>query len=311
MTLLQEIEKEAKKYALYHYGNLLSVDEPIFDKDERLWKVKLRADYPRLIRNEYPEERFVRTLLLKDLGTVFVNEKFEVIKSRSTARSECVETLRARLRTWQEKAESIVVKTSSLQLANTSTAHIFLNPISTILANFFEEEPATISFAELEKLRKTERYFQWIYLLEELQLVRRTEDGYTYGNMFTEIRRRFDNDREFLTHVLAYVIRERYPILKDIFALRQFETLVHLDSCYYTPALEARKILFRRAESLFSQYLSTYRHRSRLELPRILHELHESQALNRKDNYYQANPELFEKMLISSEEFLTVFSPRA
>lgn len=103
---------------------------------------------------------------------------------------------------------------------------------------------------------------------------------------------------------------QRYPVLKEVFQLRQFETLVHLDSCYYRPALEAKKILYQRAESLFNRYLTTYVHRPKIELPVVLLELWNSQALNRKGEYYFANEELFEEMLEMSEEFLTLSSPK-
>lgn len=310
MSVLQQVTKEARKYVLYHYGNLLSVDEPIFDDQERIWAVKLKTNYPRLIKNDAPEERYIRTLLIRDLGTVWLNEEVKVLKNRSTSRRECVNILRTRLKTWEERAEKIVVKTSAFQLANTGIARVFLNPISTILANFLEEEATIISFEELENLRKTQRYFQWIRLLEDLQLVRKEDEGYTYGNMFTELRRRIKDDQDFLTHILAYAIRERYPVLKDVFQLRQFETLVHLDSSYYTPALEARRVIFQRAESLFNRYLAKYRYRSRLELPIVLLELCNSQALNRKGRFYCANEKLFEEMLRMSEEFLSVSSPK-
>lgn len=310
MSVLQQVTKEARKHVLCHFGNLLSVDEPVFDEQEGLWAVKLKTDYPRLVKNDEPEERYVRTLLITDLGTLWVNDDLKVLKNRSTSRKECVVTLRTRLRTWEERAEKIVVKTSAFQLANTGISRVFLRPISTILANFLQEETTIIPFEELERLRKTERYFQWIHLLEDLELVRQEEEGYKYGNMFTELRRRFSDDQDFITHVIAYVIRERYPVLKEVFNLKQFETLVHLDSSYYTPALEARRIIFQRAESLFNRYLAKYRYKSRIELPIVLLELYNSQALNRKGQLYYANEGLFEEMLKMSEEFLTVSSPK-
>ncbi len=308
MSVLQQVSKKSREYVLSHYGNLLSIDQPIFSEKERLWKVKLKTDYPRLIKNDNPEERFVRTLSIRDLGTVCVNEDMTIVKDRSTPRSDIVGTLRTRLKTWEERAESIIVKTSALQLANTGVAQVFLNPIRTILSNFLEEETTIISFDELEGLR--ENYLKWIRLLEDLQLMRKEQDGYTYGNMFTEMRRHVTDDQEFLTHVLAYVVKERYPMLKEVFHLRQFETLVHLDSCYYRPALEAEKILFLKSESLFNRYVAQYRVKSRLELRASLLELCSSDALKRKNKYFFGNDKLFQQMLEMSKEFLTLSSPK-
>lgn len=310
MSVLQQVTKKARKHVLRHYGNLISIEEPIFDRQEKLWKVKMKTDYPRLIKNDEPEERFVRTLQIEDLGTLMVDEDLVVVKHRSTSRSDCTKILKMRLKTWEDRAENIIVKTSALQLARTGIAHVFLNPINTILANFLHDKSMVISLEELENLRKTQRYLQWIRLLEDLQLVRKHEEGYTYGNMFTELRRKITDDRDFLTHVLAYVIRERYPMIKEVFNLKQFEPLVHLDNCYYRPAIEARTILYRRAESLFNLYLAQYKHRSRIELPAVLLELRNSQALKQKGGYYYANEELFERMIKMSEEFITLSSPR-
>ncbi|MGA3193138.1 MAG: hypothetical protein ABSD73_11615 [Candidatus Bathyarchaeia archaeon] len=308
MSVLQQVAKKSREYVLSHYGNLLSIDEPVFSERERLWKVKLKTDYPRLIKNDNPEERFVRTLLIKDIGTVCVNEEMAIVKDCSTSRSQCVGTLRTRLKTWEERAESIIVKTSAIQLAGTGMAQVFLNPIRTILSNFLEEETTVISFEELEALR--ENYLKWVRLLEELQLLRKEQEGYTYGNIFTEMRRKAKDDSEFLTQVLAYVVKERYPMLKEVFHLRQFETLVHLDSCYYMPALEAEKILLLRAESLFNRYIAQYRARSKLELRAGLLELCNSDALKKKNEYYFGNERLFQEMLETSKEFLDLSSPK-
>jgi len=310
MSVLQQVTKKARGHVLRHYGNLISIDEPIFDEQEKLWKVKMKTDYPRLIKNDEPEERFVRTLRIRDLGTLVVNEDLVIVDHHSTSRSDCVRILRKRLKTWEDRAENIIVKTSALQLAGTGVARVFLNPINTILANFLQDESVVISFEELECLRKTQRYLQWIRLLEDLQLVHKQEEGYVYGNMFTELRRKVSDDRDFLTHVFAYVIRERYPMIKEVFNLKQFEPLVHLDNCYYRPAIEARTVLYRRAESLFNIYLAQYKHRSRMELPAVLLELYNSQALKLKGKYYFANEELFERMIEMSEEFITLSSPR-
>jgi hypothetical protein len=311
---LQQVTRKTQEYVLSNYGNLLSTDEPVFDEKEKLWKVNLRTDYPRLIKNDSPEERYVRTLVIKDLGAIWLNEKFSVVKNKSTSRVDTIKTLRVRLRTWEERAESIIVKSSALQLANTGIANVFLNRIKTILGNFLQEDDVIISFEELDSVGNN--YLKWMRLLEDLQLVRETKQGYTHGNMFTELlrqtnRRSQNTIHDFLTNVLAYVIRERYPVLREAFKLRQFETLVHLDSCYYRPALEARKIIYQRADSLFHRYMTQYgRYKSTLELRASLLELVNSNALCRKKRYYFANEELFEDMLRQSEESLSITSPR-
>jgi len=196
---------------------------------------------------------------------------------------------------WREKAESIVVQVSALELANTSPARVFLNPINMILANFMQEKDVMIPFEDIEKLGK--KVMRWILLLEDLNLIKKIQYGYTYGDMFTALRKEAKSDRQFETLVLAYVIEKRYPLLKEVFHIQQFETLVHLDNCYYGPALESETVLYKSASSLFRRFVETYRTRPFLELRHVLHELRDSGALRSKEAYYFANEELLDKMI--------------
>ena len=312
MSLLENTTRQIRKYVTCHYGNLLSAEEPNFDERDKVWRAQLKANYPRLIRNDYPdEERFIRVLPLRQLGTVCFNENLQFLRDRSITREESMNILRSYLQMWQERAENIVVEASSLQLANTSPARVFLNPINMILANFLHKEEIVISFEELEKVRKRSRIMQWLSLLEDLKLVKKIGNGYSYGEMFTTLRKKAKSDKEFETLAMAHVIKERYPMLKEVFRIRQFETLVHLDSCYYRPALEAEAVLYQRAESLFSKFIKNYKFRPRIELRHILHELRDSKALLSKKSYYYANEKLFSEMLeIKKSELPEIAFPR-
>jgi hypothetical protein len=311
MNLLESANRQIREYVISHYGNLMSTEEPIFEEKSKIWKAELKANYPRLIKNDYPEEeRFIRVLPLRRLGTVCFNESLQFLRDCSTAREDSVKIIRSYLSVWREQAESIIVATSSMQLANTSLARVFLNPISMILANFLQKEEIVLSFEDLEKVRKPIRIKQWLSLLEDLRLVKKIDCGYSYGEMFTALRKKANSDREFETLAVAYVIRESYPMLREIFHINQIETLVHLDSCYYRPALEAEDILYQEAESLFRRFVVEYRYRPRIELRHILHELRNSSALLCKESYYYANEELFHEMLEIKSELPELVFPK-
>jgi len=200
---------------------------------------------------------------------------------------------------------------SSLQLANTSTARVFLNPVNKILSNFLQREEVVITFEDLDKVRRPAKLMRWLILLEDLELVKKIEDGYSYGEMFTELRKAAKNDKEFITLSMAYVLKKCYPMLREVFRIRQLETLVHLDSCYYRPALEAETILYQKAESLFSKFMTDYTFRPRIELRHVLYDLRDSGALLSKKSYYYANEGLFQDMLeIKRSELPEIAYPR-
>lgn len=308
MSVLEIVEQKSKEYVLQKYGNLVLPDVPVFDEKEQMWRVALKTEYPRLIKNDEPEERFVRTLHLKDLGTVWLNEKQSVVEEKSSTRNDAVENLRIRLRTWADRAENIIVKSSATQLASTGIANVFLNPIRTILGAFLEDENYVIGFDEIENSRSN--YLKWLLLLEDLQLVRKTNEGYLYGNMFTEIMRK--DFQHFMRDSLAYVIHERYPVLKEAFGVRQFETLVHMDSCYYVPALQAGTLICQKPESLYRRYFLQYnRQKPELELRASLLELCNAEMLHKSQSCYVGDRRLFKDMVdCSTELFNKVSSPR-
>ena len=142
-------------------------------------------------------------------------------------------------------------------------------------------------------MRKRARLGRWLSLLESLKLIKRVESGYTYGEMFTSLRKEAENDREFEVLSMGYILKESYPMLKEVFHIKQFEPLVHLDSCYYRPALEAENVLYQTASSLFRRFMTEYQYKPHVELRHILYELRGSQALLSKKSYYYANEELF------------------
>ncbi len=310
MSISQNVSKEVQKYVLWHYGNLISAEVPRFDTSTKTWIAELKADYPRLILNDSTSERFVKILSIRQLGTISLSSNLKFLGSLSTPRDECVQTLRSYLNIWKERVETIVVEASSMQFARLSATRVFLNPILMILSNFMRSQDLVLSNEELMKLRP-DRISQYLSLLEDIELVRKTERGYTYGNMFTELRKSAENDSQFETFVMAFVIRESYPLLREVFEIAQLESFIHLDNCYYRPALEAEKILHKKPETLFNDYLADYRPESIIKLRHTLHQLIEVDALRREGDYYRANEELFDKMLDMKAGLQEISPPRA
>ncbi len=297
MTLNNAAER-VKEYAMCHFGNLFSAENPIFDNTEKLWKAKLISNYPRLIKNDQPEERFIRVLPLKGLGTICLNEELQLVENCSSKREESIVLINSYLELWREQVENIVVSASSQQLANTHPARTFLHPANMILANFRQKRDGIITFEELGKLRR--RHFKierWIALLEDLNLIKKIETGYIYGDKFTQLESKVKNHTEFETLSMAYILEKSYPLLKEVFHIQQFEPLVHLDSCYYQQALEAENILYQSENSLFKRFVTIYNYRPTSELRHTLLELQKSDALRCQNSYYYANDKIFEEML--------------
>jgi len=302
------VEKEMIRYVLQHYGNLISVGEPVFDDRTKTWVAQLKTDYPRLIQDDRsPNDRILKFLSMRRLGIIRLSEDLKPIEA--STRDECIQTLNTFLRIWQDRAEKIVVAASSDRLAKIGETHWVLAPVRMIMSNLLRRE--VIPDEEIQRLPpkgrlKMEQYFG---LLESLDLVRRTNYGYTYGNLFTALREKTRSFEDFNTAVLSHVIRERYPMLRDVFDISQLETFVHVDSCYYKPALEAEKILYQKRDSIIYRYTTLYGRKSPIRLTYILDELVSVNALHYSDKYYYGDDDLFQCMMEMKNEMQELAPP--
>jgi len=246
--------KEMRRSALRLYGNLVSFESPRYDPERKLWVAQLKSDYPRIIRDDLTNERYLKFFTIEKLGTLQLTEDFKL--KQATSRGDCVARIRTFLRIWHERAERIITYASSDRLARISEAKYVFSPVMQIISSFLQKD-----FMTHEEIRaaRGERLRQYLRLLEGLDLAVETEEGYSYGNLFTELRARIENVQELRAAVLSYVIRERYPTLRDVFKTHQFEPYVHINSCYYKPSLEAEKLLYRRPESIIISYRTVYK----------------------------------------------------
>jgi GTPase SAR1 family protein len=311
MTLASATER-MREYAMCHYGNLFSTEDPVFDQKEKLWKAQLKSNYPRLIKNDQPEERFIRVLPLKGLGTICLDEALQFVEGCSSKREESISLIHSYLEVWREQVENIIVTASSQQLAKTHPARTFLHPANMILSNFRQKKDGIITNEDMEKLqRRHVRIERWVSLLKDLNLIKKTEDGYTYGDMFTKLETKIHTHSEFENLSMAYILEKSYPLLKEIFHIQQFEPLVHLDSCYYRPALEAEDVLYQTSDSLFRRFVADYNYRPNIELRHVLLDLQKSDALRYENSYYYANDEIFEEMLNLKSQAPSIALPHA
>jgi hypothetical protein len=161
---------------------------------------------------------------------------------------------------------------------------------------------------EANKLRK------YLQLLESLDIIEHKNDGYCYGNMFTELSVGTDNNSEKLnTAILSHIIKNRYSALRETFGISQLETVVHVDSCYYRKALEAEQLIYWKKDSFEHHIASLYGYKSKVyfRLPYVLEELVNIKAIKYEDNLYFGNEDLFKEMKNAYYEMGQISLPRA
>jgi hypothetical protein len=290
-----------------NYGNLISVGDPKFDEIQKVWVAQLQSDYPRIIRDDIdPQRRILKFISLKGLGEIKLSQDLKVLEA--TPRSRCVENVDSFLRLWMERAERIIVSTSSEQLAKVSGAEWVLNPIVMIISNLSQQN--FIYDWEVDEDIRPDNIKQYLKLLEELDLVERRNDGWRYGNLFTSLREKSSGFEEFQIKILSHLIKERYSVIREILDIRRFENVIHVDTCYYAPSLEAEELIYRKEASIRSDYENLYDEIGTLRLRQILGELVRVGALKKKDEYYFGNEKIFGDMLDLKDQLIEI-APRS
>jgi len=306
---MSEAKTAALRYVLHHYGNLVSVEDPIFDKESKTWVTNIRTDYPRIIRNDQrPGEIILKFLSMNRLGTLRFTEDFRPVEV--TTRKECIRNLGMYLNLWRERAERIILNTSASQIARIAETQWVLNPVLKVISNLQKKE--IIYDEEVLRAPRSDKMKRYLELLESVQLVRRIDKGYTYGNLLTALQDELREDIEGLeAAVLSHVLKTSYPLLRDVFGITQVDRFVHVDSSYYTPALEAERILYLKRESIIAHCENVYGDRDSLGVTQILDKLVRVKALEYSHPFYSANESLFSEMLDLKSKLPELTPPKA
>jgi hypothetical protein len=198
---------------------------------------------------------------------------------------------------WEERAERIIVSASSDSLAMLDETQWVLSKIGMLISHLEREGKIRKFEIDMWGQKEKQKMLKYLRLLEGLEIVKKVEDDYTYGNMFPELRHNCHDFYEFKIATFSYILKHRYPVLKELFGISQLETYVHLDSSYYRPALEVEEVLYSTGDSILKHYRNIYGNKSDLRLTYALGELVHSKALCLEDNYYFANEQMFKCML--------------
>jgi hypothetical protein len=294
-------EQAVQRYLFEHYGDLILADAPIFDAKMQAYVANLKSDYPLMVKDDKIPEVKLYILKADRLGAIYFDKEFRVMQNKTTSREGCIENLKLFFKLWLERAEEIIVSSSAETLVNVSRFRHYFDPIDAILVSLCDY--GRVSDEEIETARSSERLAKirlYLELLEGLEIIRRSEDGYVAGNTFSSIREKYPdmNEQELRNRLLGHIIRERYPTLRDVFRLTILEPTIHVDSCIYLPEIEEENPIYRTIESIHKDYREYYNKRiSILDLRLNLRRLENAKAIERDNRHYFGNEVLLRQMI--------------
>ncbi|MFB0544008.1 MAG: hypothetical protein ACETVR_04430 [Candidatus Bathyarchaeia archaeon] len=303
---MKDIKEIAERYIMSEYGNLIISDEPFYNREEKRWFVNLKSNYPRIIVDDSePIKRELYFVTLNNLGQVIIDKQGKIIDF--TSRKEINKRIEDYLNLWKARVERIIIKASSDRLVFTPTIQHFLTPVRRIVSTILMK--GELTHKELKSFPKTNRAYEWVSLLESLDIIEPREKGYSYGNMWSMLYENADkfepqdvyiiSTREILFQylVMSNLLQERFPYIKDIMNLRPIRRILNVNNSYYKPCIEAEKILKFKPKTVLNYYNTSY---GDLRFPLIssaLMELVPAGILEFNKGLFIGNEKLLEKML--------------
>ena len=292
-----QVNRTIREFVRSNYGNLIRSGDAVLNSDAKAWVAELKSDYPAIIRDDAnPDDRILKFLSLRRLGEVRLKENLAI--AEATGRDECVRRLDSLLKRWRERAEDIIVSASATQLAEIGMVKDALNPIVMIISNFQREGKEVITDSEISDEPREQKMRQYFQFLAQISLIEPVSNGFRYGPLLAQLMEKTNSQEELKNVVLAHIIRNHYSTIKEFFKIWRFEPFVHMDTCYYTPALQAGKMLARNEDSLLSQYELWYGSASsRMRLRPILDELVRVEILEERGSLYYGQEQVWENMM--------------
>lgn len=300
------VQQVAFRYLFSHYGDFILADNPIFDDKEQVYISNLRSDYPLIFQDDRTLENRFHLLKVNHLGSIFIDKDCKVLKDRTTSREECIENLKLFFKLWLKRAEEIIVSSTAESLVYVSKFNHYFDTIDSILGSIYDN--SYISDEDINDCRHSKRLNKthlYLELLQGLEIIRRNRTGYSPGNTFVSLKEKSSEmgKEHFVDLLLAYIIKERYPTLRDVFKLTILEPTIHVDSCIYLPEIEEGTSIFRTEESIqkdFKEYYS--KPIGILDLRLHLRRLENCEAIRRDGKHYFGNEDLLAKMIERKKE---------
>jgi hypothetical protein len=305
--MMKDATEAIERYVDNTYGDLITTGKPLHYKS-RGWVAELKSDYPRTIRDDKdPHSTFVKFITLRELGEVTLSDNNEI---EGTPRKELVERLTSSLTQWRQLVEEIILSTSSNRLAKIGRLKDTLNPIVLVVDHFSREGVDLLSYEEIRKDPRSKKMLRWLEFLEQIKLVAKKDDGFTYGNKFSELEKQLGPGENLTDTVISYIMQNYYATMRQALEIWRFDPYLHMETCYFGPSLQAGRLLYRKEASLLALYHKWYQKQSpNYRIRPILDQLQEVGLLEKEGEYWVGSKDMWKTLAPLKEKVPQEIAP--
>jgi len=200
-------------------------------------------------------------------------------------------------------SEKIIIEVSSDVFGKIAEGRHVLYPLWQVLGEIsklqIDGNDSILKGTVIDQQKRSTKMRQYLELLEELEIVKKVNDDYTYGNLYVSLVGSIETTdfRTLQSMMLSHVIKRKYSTLRQVFGITQLEPFIHLANAYYWPSLDAETLIHTTRSRLYQRFQDFYSRISSFDFDSKLDDLIHNGALHNENGYLIGNKDHFDKML--------------
>lgn len=308
---INSIRSNAMKFIIEKLGFNISPDEPIFDKKEKMWKVKCNAVISNFVSNKGSEgKNFV--YFFNDIGEIIYKQEADGIKLISyPLRSKIDEIISNNFVSLTDKIEKELLKYGKHSWGKLYLLKNYLSPLYSIISNLVNEGHLSISTMKSEKDVK---FLELLLQSKYIEIESDNKNSIIESNLLKGIKKEIYDKYglvdviDLTDYLVGNIFSDNYEILKYKFGIRPPSSYVDTTKAYYFDALrygDLIKVTDREIFHSLKYFDGTSYKINDLNFKRSLLELANVSLIHNEDNYYYGDSEIYDKLYDYRNTLLT------
>jgi len=218
----------------------------------------LNAVIPRVILDDKDHKRYVKFLVLKNLGKITIDSENDFVFE--TKPGQVINRMTNGVNEIKLRTEQIVLGSIYDKLSQIAMVRTALNPIHSILKNVYKGGFYKDTLKTINPIIKREKYRTYLKFLCNLNILREQTDKYSEGNHFVEIREALNKEDEtvILNKVFGLTIRDGKTYLLNNLHFFVLMPFIRVANTYYLSSALVNKLLTMKMSTFYEKYKELY-----------------------------------------------------
>lgn len=257
----------------------------------------LGVNIPRMIEDSRSGEARLKFIRFNNISTLEVNKKNEIFVGKMEERATIAQSIETKLSTLVFDTENVLLTTIYDKLANIPLIQNSLNPAKEILSVIHKK--GGLTFLEMKAGRSEKKVVNYIKLLEDLELIRKSGNRYVEGNKMIQMEKALSKEDlpQIYTKFLSVIIERGYGYVKEYLKLTSVTPYLRWSAAYYFPSAQFNRPLYLTEEAIGAHYHKIYGvEKPLIKMTNQINQLVDVGILKRDNSYLYGDNKIFSQV---------------